>query len=91
MKGREPKDIDEAIEKLATRNVYHSHGSVIDYKEAQELGFNVTFLNHASAVWKKLWLLRAMYQFDCPQGGYAKMFESARVSTGTSIALPKGP
>lgn len=91
MKGRQPVEIEETIEKLATRNVFHSHGSVIDYKEAQDLGFNVTFLDHTSDIWKKLWLLRAMYQFDCPAGGYAKMFESAKVSTGTAVTNPPKP
>jgi hypothetical protein len=90
MKDRTPSDIDEVIGKLATRNLYHSHGSVIDHKEAKELGFDVTFLDHTSQVWKKLWLLRAMYQYDCPIGGYAKMFESTKVSTGTALVPPPG-
>lgn len=88
MKARPANEIDEAVEKLATRNTYHSHGSVIDHREAAALGFNVTFLDHDSTLWKKLWLLRAMYQFDCPIGGYAKLFESAKVSTGTEISPP---
>jgi hypothetical protein len=89
MKGAPAAQIDEAIGKLATRNVYHSHGSVIDYKEAQALGFNVTFLGQDSDLWKRIWLLRAMYQYDCPLGGYAKLFESAKISTG--VEAPKAP
>ncbi|SEF19485.1 Serine dehydrogenase proteinase [Variovorax sp. NFACC28] len=89
MKGRAATEIDEVIAKLATRNVYHSHGSVIDYKEAQLLGFHVTFCDQNSSLWKKFWLLRAMYQFDCPLNGVAKLFESARISTG--VAAPKPP
>lgn len=91
MKHRTQQEIDDTIGKLATRNEFHSHGSVIDYKEAGELGFDVTFLNHSSVIWKKLWLLRAMYQYDCSLGGYAKMFESAGVSTGTAISNPTKP
>lgn len=87
MSGKSAADIDGAIEKLATRNTYHSHGSVIDYKEAQQLGFHVTFLGQDSDLWKKLWLLRSMYQHDCPIGGYAKLFESAKLSTGTAVAV----
>lgn len=90
MKDRESQEIDDVVDKLATRNTYHSHGSVIDHREAATLGFHVTFLGHDSTLWKKLWLLRAMYQFDCPIGGYAKLFESAKVSTGTEIA-PTAP
>lgn len=88
MAGKTPAEIDQAVEKLATRNTYHSHGSVIDFKEAAELGFNVTFLDQTSELWKRFWLLRAMYQHDCPIGGYAKLFESSKVSTGTAVAAP---
>lgn len=82
MQGKTPAEIDAAIAKLATRNTYHSHGSVIDHKEAASLGFKVTHLDHESDLWKKFWLLRVMYQHDCPLGGYAKLFESATISTG---------
>lgn len=88
MKDRDTADIDIAIQQLATRDVYHSHGSVIDHKEAAKLGFHVTYLDENSKLWKKFWLLRAMYQYDCPLGGYAKMFESATRSSGTAIAIP---
>lgn len=91
MKGRTAAEIDDTIAKLATRNVYHSHGSVIDYKEAGALGFNVTFLDQNSDLWKKFWLLRVMYQYDCPVGGYSKMFETARISTGVAVAKPATP
>ena len=88
MNGRDQSEIDAAIRQLATRDFYHSHGSVIDHAEAAKLGFNVTYMDNNSIVWKKLWLLRAMYQYDCPLGGYAKMFESASRSTGTAITPP---
>lgn len=91
MKDKESAEIDEAINKLATRNTYHSHGSVIDYKEAGELGFDVTFMDQSSVLWKKLWLLRSMYQHDCPIGGYAKLFESAKLSTATAVAPAPAP
>jgi len=88
MNGRPSNEIDEAIDKLATRNTYHSHGSVIDHKEAAQLGFKVTFLDHSSTLWKKFWLLRSMYQYDCPIGGFAKLFESSKFSTGTAVPAP---
>jgi hypothetical protein len=90
MQGRPPAEIDETVSKLASRDVYHSHGSVIDYKEAQALGFNVTFLGD-SELWKKFWLLRAMYQHDCPIAGYAKLFETKRISTAVAVSQPKAP
>lgn len=91
MSGRDQGDIDAAIQQLATRDVYHSHGSVIDHAEAAKLGFNVTYLEDNSTVWKKIWLLRAMYAYDCPIGGFSKIFESATRSTGTAIQLPPKP
>lgn len=88
MAGRDQADIDAAIQQLATRDVYHSHGSVIGHEEAAKLGFKVDYLDNNSGIWKKIWLLRAMYQFDCPLGGFSKMFESATRSTGTAIVAP---
>jgi len=89
MKGRPTEEVERAISALATRDVYHSHGSVIDYKEAASLGFNVTFMDHTSDLWKKFWLLRSMYQYDCPIAGYAKLFETSRIST--AVASPPPP
>lgn len=89
MKDSTTAEVGEAVAKLATRNVYHSHGSVIDHKEAKSLGFHVTFLDQSSELWKKIWLLRVMYQYDCPVGGYAKLFESSKISTG--VEAPKPP
>jgi hypothetical protein len=41
LKGRLPEEIDEVIRKLASRDVYASHGSAIDHKEARALGLNL--------------------------------------------------
>ena len=91
MKSNTAPEIEATIAKLVTRDVYYSHGSVIDYKEATTLGFNVTFLDQSSELWRKLWLLRVMYQHDCPLGGYAKLFESAKISTGVEAVKAAGP
>lgn len=91
LKGKSPQEIDDLIAKIATRNVYHSHGSVIDHKEAESLGFNVTHLGQDSDLWKKIWLLRSMYQYDCPVASYSKIFESAKVSTAVRVVKPNAP
>ncbi len=78
--------IDETIGKMATRGHYHSHGSVIDMREATLLNLNVTQHDMNNELWKKFWLLRTMYQYDCLQNGYAKMFESLKVSSAVTIA-----
>ncbi len=89
MSGRNPGEIDETIEKMATRGHYHSHGSVIDMKEAALLNLKVIQHQMQDHLWSKLWLLRTMYQFDCLQHGYAKLFESAYVSTAVAAAKPQ--
>ncbi|WP_443191959.1 SDH family Clp fold serine proteinase [Pseudomonas indica] len=88
MQGSSTNDIDETIAKMASRGHYHSHGSVIDMREATELGLQVIQHPMGNTLWQQLWLLRTMYQYDCLQNGYAKLFESASVSTAVSMAAP---
>lgn len=80
LKGQEEAHVLALVDKIATREKYHSHGSVIDVKEAQSLGLNVTCLASEDSLWRKVGLLRAMYQVDCQQQGYSKVFEGQRVS-----------
>lgn len=80
LKGTDPAIIDDLIGKIATRDHYHSHGSVINAAEALQLGLVVTRYSPDDALWRKLCLLRAMYQHDCVQIGAGKLFEGARVS-----------
>jgi hypothetical protein len=77
--------IEETVEKLATKSLYHSHGSSIDADEAAALHLCVTKLPPDDALWQRIWLLRTMYQFDCGLYGYAKLFEAASISTVVSI------
>ncbi len=81
-------DIDSTIDKLATRDHYHSHGSVINANEAKLLNLNVTEFGADDILWRKFWLLRTMYHYDCGQNGYAKLFESCKVSTAVAIQKP---
>lgn len=63
--------MESLLDKLATRDTYHSHGSVIDASEASSLGLKVEHLQPTDDLWRKLWLLRTMYAFDCRTRGYA--------------------
>lgn len=72
--------ITSLIEKIATREYYPSHGSVIDDKEARNLGLNVESLGPDDPLWRQISLLRAMYQHDCSQNRYTKIFEGEKVS-----------
>jgi len=35
--------IESIVERISTRNFYYSHGSFIDYKEAQKLSLKASF------------------------------------------------
>lgn len=80
LKGKTADELKLVIDKIATRGHYHSHGSVIDSKEAANLGFDVEAHDGTSDLWKKITLLRAMYQHDIAQQRYAKIFEGEKVS-----------
>ena len=91
MKEFNTAKIDETINMIATRDHYHSHGSVIDAKEAIKLNLSVIEFTQDNLIWQKIWLLRTMYSYDCGQNGYAKLFESSKVSTAVSIQKSPQP
>lgn len=87
LKDKSSEEVRNIVAKLATRDEYHSHGAVIDSEEAKSLGLKVTVLDATSNLWKKLWLLRTMYAFDCPQRGYSKLFEGKIISSAVSVPI----
>jgi hypothetical protein len=80
MKGRQAHEIASAVDMLATRDHFHSHGSVIDAKEASALGLSIDCLGAEDDLWKRLWLLRCMYSHDLKHGNLVKIFEGRFVS-----------
>lgn len=86
MQTFQQNEIDDTVEKLATKSVYHSHGSSIDADEAAALHLSVIKHSQDDPLWQKFWLLRTMYQHDCGLHGYAKLFEGASIST--AVPLP---
>jgi len=88
LQGIAEADIDELVGKIATRDHYHSHGSVIDAREVAELGLKVQFFPPDDPLWRKLWLLRTMYQYDCAASKYTKLFEGSKVSTAVAAPAP---
>lgn len=85
-KALDAPKLDEPMNKLATRDTYHSHGSVIDASEAKALGLNVSVLAPVSPLWWKLWLLRTMYAYGCRARGHSKLFEGKRISSPVMMA-----
>jgi hypothetical protein len=85
LSGKTPEEIEAVVAALSTRDVYHSHGSVIDHQEAVRLGLNVTHLPPDDELWQKLWLLRCMLEYDAKRSGVAKIFEGEWVSHSIKI------
>lgn len=83
MAGNDPAEIEDTVQKLATKVEYHSHGSSIDADEAIKLKLKVQKMSPADELWQRIWLLRTMCQHDCQVNGYAKLFESSTLSTST--------
>lgn len=91
MKGRQATEIEETIRKLSSRDVFFSHGSVINYTEAQALGLSIEYLPPENETWQKLWLLYCMYDHDCRRDKYLKVFEGPSVSTSIAAARAAAP
>lgn len=86
MSGSTSVVIDEVVEKLATRDHFHSHGSVIDSSEAVALGLRIEKLSGDDPLWQRVWLLRCMYANDLRTSRLIKIFEGHRVSNSIGVA-----
>ncbi len=91
MKGRQPNEIDDVIAKLSSRDVYFSHGSVIDHVEAANLGLKIEYLKPDDPIWQRIWLLFCLYEHDCRKAGYLKVFEGQYRSTAVALPTPTKP
>lgn len=80
MMKNEAARVAEVVDKLATRDHFHSHGSVIEAAEAKEMGLNVALLKQDTDLWQRFWLLRCMYAFDLRRAGLIKIFEGRQIS-----------
>lgn len=86
MKGKADIEIDAVVQQLSSRDVYFSHGSVINHTEASALGLAVEYMPPDSELWRKVWLLYCMYDHDCRRDRYLKVFEGPAVSTSIAAA-----
>lgn len=82
-------EIEDTVRKLSTKEHYHSHGSSIDADEAARLKLNIEKISPENDLWKKIWLLRTMYQYDCMANGYSKLFEGNYVSSAVVAKKPE--
>jgi ATP-dependent protease ClpP protease subunit len=90
-KGAPDAEIDALIKKLSTRDVYFSHGSVIDHVEAKTLGLAIEYLPPDSELWQFLRLLVCMYEADAKSRRYLKIFEGNRLSSAIEVPVTKAP
>jgi len=75
MKGKSQKEVEKTVQMLASKDMFFSHGSVIDHKEAGNLGLVVRFLSEKDELWQKIWLLYCMYAHDTQLSNAIKVFE----------------
>ena len=88
LKSLQADALSKIVSKLASRDHFHSHGSVIDADEAIKLGLNVTHLTPDDVLWQYFWLLRCMYAHDLQAGGNLKIFEGNVISNMLRSADP---
>jgi hypothetical protein len=86
MAGIDETRIEQTVSALASRDVFFSHGSVIDHREAASLGLKVNFLDGDDEVWRRLWLLYCMYMYDVERNSFLKVFEGRARSTSLKAA-----
>ena len=87
LNGRQSSEVAELVEKLATRNHFHSHGSVMDADEAIALGLTVEKLGPNDPLWERIWLLRCMYAHDLKRANLVKIFEGRFISNSFKPAV----
>lgn len=85
MHGKDKAEIDAVLDKISDSTGYMSHGAVIDYHEATALGLEVDYLQPDDELWRRVWLLYCLYDYDSKLKNLAKIFEGTRFS----IARPK--
>jgi hypothetical protein len=86
MQGKAVEEIQAVLGKISSTNGYKSHGAVIDYDEAKALGLAVDFLSPDGDLWKQLWLLYCMYDYDTKAKGVGRLVEGAKFSIARSRA-----
>jgi membrane-bound ClpP family serine protease len=84
LKGKDIDTVRTAISKISSSDTYNSHGAVIDFTEAKELGLAVEWMPPNEDLWKRVWLLHCCYDHDLKARGLGKLIEGAT----NSIARP---
>jgi hypothetical protein len=80
MSSKTEDEIQGVLAKISSTTGYMSHGAVIDYDEAKSLGLSVQFLPPDDELWKRIWLLYCMYDYDTKAHAIGRLVEGAKFS-----------
>lgn len=69
--------LDNVIQKISSSDTYKSHGAVIDFSEAEEIGLAVKWMEPQEELWRLVWLLYCCYDYDAAIKGIGKITEGA--------------
>lgn len=70
-------EVDAVIKKIGSPTSYGSHGAVIDFSEAEALHLTVAWMKPEDDLWKRVWLLYTLYDYDTKTKGIGKICEGA--------------
>ena len=70
-------NLDSVIQKISSSDTYKSHGAVIDFSEAEELGLSVKWMDPYDKEWRLVWLLYCCYDYDTSIKRIGKITEGA--------------
>ena len=80
LSGKDEKEVKKVVEKISSAQSYGSHGAVIDHKEAKGIGLSVEYMGPSSTIWRRVWLLHCLYDYDTRHNNLGKVFEGALYS-----------
>jgi len=72
-----PEAIEATLAKLSSTSEYNSHGAVIDHAEASQLGLSVDWMPPEEPLWRSVWLLYCLYDYDTKSKGLGRVIEGA--------------
>jgi hypothetical protein len=87
LSSRTSKQIDRVITQIGSPSTYGSHGAVIDFDEAQALGLTVSWMEPENTLWKKVWLLYTLYDYDTKTKGLGRIVEGAINSIARELTI----
>ena len=81
--------LKDVVEKIASPYSYGSHGAVIDFHDAKEIGLHVDLLKEDNPLWQKIWFLYCLYDVDMRDSGLARICETSRYSITRRLPPPR--